>query len=190
MQHGFSDPQRWTQIFDDPQREAWQRPDEIVRWLSLAPDARVADVGAGTGYFSVRLARVVTSGRVWAVDIEPNLVAFMQQRFAREAASNAFAVLSTERDALLPEPVDVVLVVDTYHHIGDRTAYFQRVRGRLRPNGRVVIVDFRPESTMGPPREMKLAPSVVTQEMTSAGFRAGPTLDTLPEQYVLTFVAP
>lgn len=190
MHHRFDDPQRWTQVFDDPQRDQWQRPDEVVRWLALAPDARVADVGAGTGYFAVRLARAVPNGRVWAVDIEPNLVSFMQQRFARESLGNAFAVLSTEQDAMVPEAVDAALVVDTYHHISDRPAFFQRVRARLRPGGRVVIVDFRPESTMGPPREHKLAPAVVTQEMTSAGFRAGATLDTLPEQYVLTFVAP
>lgn len=187
--HRFDDPQRWSQVFDDPARDAWQRPDELVRWLALAPTARVADIGAGTGYFAVRLARAVANGRVWAEDIEPSLVAHMQQRFARENISNAFASLGTEESPLLAEPVDLVLVVDTYHHISNRAAFFQRVRDRLRPGGRVVIVDFREDSPMGPPREHRLAPAVVTREMTEAGFRAGPTLDTLPNQYVLSFTA-
>jgi SAM-dependent methyltransferase len=185
----FDDPQRWSQVFDDPARDAWQRPDEVVRWLALAPTARVADLGAGTGYFAVRLARAVPNGRVWAEDIEPSLVAHMQQRFAREGVVNAFASLGTEDSPLLAEPVDLVLVVDTYHHISNRPAFFQRVRERLRPGGRVVIVDFREDSPMGPPREHRLAPAVVTREMTEAGFRAGPTLDTLPNQYVLSFTA-
>lgn len=185
--HRFDDPQRWSQVFDDPARDAWQRPDEVVRWLALAPTARVADIGAGTGYFAVRLARAVSNGRVWAEDIEPSLVAHMQQRFTRENITNAFASLGTPESPMLAEPVDLVLVVDTYHHISNRPAFFQAVRGRLRPGGRVVIVDFREDSPMGPPREHRLAPAQVTREMTDAGFRAGPTLDTLPNQYVLSF---
>lgn len=185
--HRFDNSQRWSQVFDDPARDDWQRPDELIRWLALAPTARVADVGAGTGYFSVRLARAVPHGRVWAEDIEPALVAHMQQRFAREGIANAFATLGTADSPLLAEPVDLVLVVDTYHHISNRPAFFQRVRERLRAGGRVVIVDFRLDSPMGPPREHRIAPAIVTQEMTEAGFRAGATLDTLPNQYVLSF---
>ncbi len=187
--HRFDDPQRWTQVFDDPARDAWQRPDEVVRWLALAPDARVADLGAGTGYFAVRLARAVPNGRVWAEDIEPSLVGHMQQRFARESITNAFAILGTPEHPLLSEPVDLALVVDTYHHISNRPAFFQRVRDRLRPGGRVVIVDFRADAPMGPPREHRLSPAVVTQEMGEAGFHAGPTFDALPNQYVLSFTA-
>ncbi|MDP3274264.1 MAG: class I SAM-dependent methyltransferase [Deltaproteobacteria bacterium] len=185
----FDDAQRWAQVFDDPARDAWQRPDEVIRWLALAPDARVADLGAGTGYFAARLARAVPSGRVWAEDIEPTLVVHMQQRFVREGIANAFATLGTAESPLVPELVDLVLVVDTYHHISDRPAFFQRIRERLRPSGRVVIVDFRMSATMGPPAEHRLAPAVVTQEMTEAGYTAGPALDTLPNQYVLSFVA-
>ncbi len=183
----FDDAQRWAAVFDDPARDAWQRPDEVVRWLALAPDARVADIGAGTGYFSARLARVVPAGRVWAEDIEPTLVAHMNARFARESITNAFATLGTTEDPLLAEPVDLVLVVDTYHHISNRPAFFQRVRSRLRPSGRLVIVDFRADAPMGPPREHRLAPEVVARELREAGFAAGPSLDTLPNQYVLSF---
>lgn len=187
----FDDAQRWAAVFDDPARDAWQRPDDVVRWLALAPDARVADLGAGTGYFAVRLARAVPSGRVWAEDIEPSLVAHMHARFARESIANAFATLGTTEDPLIAEPVDLVLVVDTYHHISNRPAFFQRVRGRLRPGGRLVIVDFRADAPMGPPREHRIAPEAVASELREAGFIAGPTLDALPNQYVLSFsVAP
>jgi SAM-dependent methyltransferase len=184
----FDDPVRWSAVFDDPARDAWQRPDDVLRWLALAPDARVADLGAGTGYFSVRLARAVPSGRVWAEDIEPTLVAHMRARVSRDVLANVFPVLGTTEDPMLPEPVDLVLVVDTYHHISDRPAFFRRLHDRLRPNGRLVIVDFRESSPMGPPREHRLSPETVTRELAEAGYRASGTYDSLPNQYVLAFV--
>ena len=118
----FDDPAQWAQRFESPERDAWQRPDLVVSSLSLAPDARVADVGAGTGYFSVRLARAVPQGRVWAVDVEPTMVRWVLDRARRDQIANLTAVLASPDDALLPEPVDLVLVVDTYHHISARTA--------------------------------------------------------------------
>jgi SAM-dependent methyltransferase len=184
----FDDPARWSAVFDDPARDAWQRPDDVLRWLALAPDARVADLGAGTGYFSVRLARTVPSGRVWAEDIEPTLVAHMRGRVSRDALPNVFPILGTTEDPMLPEPVDLVLVVDTYHHISERPAFFRRLHDRLRPNGRLVIVDFSESSPMGPPREHRLSPEVVTRELAEAGYRASGTYDSLPNQYVLAFV--
>lgn len=189
MHHRFDDPERWAAVFDDPARDAWQQPDALVRWLALAPDARVADLGAGTGYFSVRLARVVPSGRVYAQDIEPALLRHLRARAERDDLANVRIVLGTTDDPLLPERVDLALMVDTYHHIADRVAYFTRVRERLRPGGRVVIVDFRPASSMGPPAEHKVSPETVTSEMARAGFVAEGRFDALSEQYVLAFRA-
>jgi SAM-dependent methyltransferase len=187
--HRFEDPALWAQRFESPERDAWQRPDLLVSALSLAPDARVADVGAGTGYFSVRLARAVPQGRVWAVDVEPAMVRWVLDRARRERIANLTAVLAAPDDALLPEPVDLVLVVDTYHHIDARTAYFTRLRGSLRPGGRVAIVDFRLDSPEGPPVAMRLAPEAVRAEMEAAGYALAGSLDTLPRQYVLIFRA-
>lgn len=185
--HRFDDAARWAQVFDDPARDAWQRPDEVIRALALAPDARVADVGAGTGYFSVRLAAAVPQGRVWAIDIEPEMVRHLRRRADEAHLGNVFSVLCTGDDAMVPERVDLVLVVDTNHHIDDRPAYYRRLAGSLRPGGRVAIVDFTLDAPEGPPAAMRLSPAQVDAEMTAAGYvRVGEAV-MLPRQYVLTY---
>lgn len=174
-------------MFDNPARDAWQEPDSVLARMNLRPNARVADLGAGTGYFSVRLARAVPQGRVWALDLEPNLVQHLHDRARRENLGNLFAALCTPDAAMIPEPVDAVLVVDTYHHIEDRSAYFTRLRPRLAPGGTVVIVDFRLDAPEGPPPAMRLAPERVRAEMQAAGFvqQGDPLM--LARQYVLVF---
>lgn len=181
--HRFEDAERWAEVFDDPARDAWQKPDEIVAALALARDARVADVGAGTGYFAVRLARVVPDGKVYGVDIEPDMVRYMTERAQREGLTNLTAVLGAADDAHIPEPVDVVLVVDTYHHIADRVAYFARLGASLRPGGRLVIVDFTLESPMGPPPEMRIPLDRVLAELAEAGYHEVARHGFLPNQF-------
>ncbi|HUQ08027.1 MAG TPA: class I SAM-dependent methyltransferase [Kofleriaceae bacterium] len=183
--HSFDDAETWAAVFDDPARDEWQKPDELVAALKLAPDARVADVGAGTGYFAVRLARAVPQGKVYAIDIEPDMIRYMGERAQREGLANLAAVLGTADDARIPEPVDVVLVVDTYHHIADRTAYFRRLAGSLRPGGRVVIVDFTADSPIGPPVEHRLSVGRVVAELGDAGYVETARHDFLPNQYVV-----
>jgi SAM-dependent methyltransferase len=185
MHHRFEDAGRWAAVFDDPARDAWQKPDEVVAALRLAPDARVADVGAGTGYFAVRLARAVPAGKVYAVDIEPDMIAYMEKRAAADGLANLVPVLGAADDARIPEPVDVVLVVDTYHHIADRAAYFTRLAGSLRPGGRVVIIDFTAESPLGPPVEHRISAERVVAELGEAGYREVARHDFLPNQYFL-----
>jgi len=92
-----------------------------------------------------------------------------------------------ESDPRLPAPVDLVLVVDTYHHIGGRSAYFERLKGKLKPAGRVAIIDFRPEAPSGPPREHRIAPERIVTEMAGAGYRLAERHDFLPNQSFLVF---
>jgi len=175
-------------VFDDPARDAWQKPDEVLQQLSLRPTDVVADLGAGTGYFSMRIAPQVPQGKVLAVDIEEKLVAYMKERAAKHGVGNLEAVLATPDDPKLPSGVSVVLVVDTYHHIGDRSAYFARVRKSLAPGGRVVIVDFKKgQFPVGPPDAHKLAPDRVQSEMKGAGYQICRSWDGLPYQYLLVF---
>ncbi|GMV13568.1 MAG: class I SAM-dependent methyltransferase [Polyangiaceae bacterium] len=186
--HRFDDAERWSKVFDDPKRDAWQKPDEVVKELGLAPADVVADLGAGTGYFSGRLARAVPKGKVFAIDIEPSLVEHMKKRAEREGTANVEPVLGTASDPKLPPGVNVVLVVDTYHHIGERPDYFRRVRERLASGGRVVVVDFKlGKFPVGPPDDHKLAPEVVIKEMGGAGYQKCKAFDGLPYQYMLTF---
>ncbi len=187
VHHGFSDAPAWAKAFDDPARDAWQKPDEVIRALALAPDAKVADLGAGTGYFTVRLARAVPQGKVYGIDVEPDMVKYLADRARREALPNVVPVLAAEDDPRLPEPVDLVLVVDTYHHIDDRPAYFARLRQKLAPGGRVAVVDFRRGQPMGPPDAHKIPPEQLKQEMAAAGYAVSADYDFLPNQYFLVF---
>ena len=187
-QHSFGNAQQWAHYFDDPARDAWQKPHEVIQALALAPDGRIADIGAGTGYFTVRLAHMTPKGRVYAVDVEPDMVQYVAERARREKLSNVQAVQATPSDTRLPEKVDRVLLVDTYHHIDGREAYFRKLRKSLRPGGEVAIIDFTRDSTMGPPSEVRIPKEQVSAEMRRAGYRLVRSPDLLPNQYFLVFV--
>jgi len=185
--HRFDDAEKWARVFDDPARDAWQKPDEVIRALRLAPDAKVADIGAGTGYFAARLARAVPAGRVYAVDSAPDMVRYLGERAQREGLANLVAVQAAEGGPKLAEPVDVALLVDVYHHIPARTDYFAALRPALRPGGRLAIVDFRVDAPNGPPRSARIAPDTVKQELARAGYALAAEHDFLPDQYFLVF---
>jgi cyclopropane fatty-acyl-phospholipid synthase-like methyltransferase len=186
MQHKFDDPERFAKSFDDPARDAWQMPSRVIDALALEPGMTVADIGAGTGYFTSRLAKV-PGVKVLAADIEPKMVEYLARRAAAEKASNVTAVLAGATSPNLPEPVDVILVVDTYHHLPDRPAYFRALRASLRPGGRIAIVDFRKEAPDGPPAHFRFTPQQIAAEMKQAGYRLDATHDFLPRQHFLVF---
>ena len=186
-QHSFSDAEKWSHVFDDPERDAWQKPHEVVRALALKPDARVADLGAGTGYFSARLANMLPQGRVYAVDIEPDMVRYLEARAKREGLRNLTAVAGKPDHPRLPEKVDLILLVDVYHHIEDRARYFSKLRASLRPGGRIAIIDFRLDSPEGPPPAARIAPETVRAEMKAAGHTLAAEHPFLPYQYFLVF---
>jgi ubiquinone/menaquinone biosynthesis C-methylase UbiE len=186
----FEDVERWTRVFDDPARAAWQKPAELVAGLGLRPGQTVADVGAGTGYFLAHLAAAVgETGTVYAVETEPNLVVHLRDRAEREGLRNVVPVLASADHPRVPRGgIDVMLLVDTYHHLDDRPAYFRRVQRLLAPGGRVVVVDWQKrELPVGPGMDHKLAPAHLGDEMTLAGYRLESAPDLLPYQYVLIF---
>lgn len=186
-QHRFEDAERWAHVFDDPRREEWQKPHDVIRALALRPDAVVADIGAGTGYFTVRLARMLPQGRVLAVDVEPSMVKHLAERAKKEKLSNVAAVQGVPTSARLPEPVDLALLVDVYHHIDERTAYFRDLRPSLKPGGRLAIIDFRMDSKLGPPRSARIARERVVSELKDAGYSLAAEHGFLPNQYFLVF---
>ena len=101
-QHGFGNAEQWSKVFDDPERDAWQKPHEVIRALALKPDAVVADIGAGTGYFSVRLAHMLPKGRVYGVDTEPDMVKYLAGRATKEGLRNLSAVAAAPDNPRLP----------------------------------------------------------------------------------------
>ncbi|MET0168278.1 MAG: class I SAM-dependent methyltransferase [Steroidobacteraceae bacterium] len=186
-QHRFSDADNWAKVFDDPERDRWQKPHEVIMALKLAPDAKVADIGAGTGYFAARLAHMSPKGRIYAVDIEPDMVKYLAERAKREGLNNLVAVQAKPDSAALPEKVDRVLLVDTYHHIGDRIVYFKRLQDSLKPGGEVAIIDFTAESPIGPPQSERISAWKVSEEMRLAGYSQVAQHGFLPNQYFLVF---
>jgi ubiquinone/menaquinone biosynthesis C-methylase UbiE len=189
MQHRFDDPERLAKAFDDPARDAWQMPERVIDALALSPDASVADIGAGTGYFTVRLAKAVPRGTVYAVDIESSMLEHVRKRATDAGLANVVAVLASGTSANLPKPVDAVIVVDTYHHIPGRAAYFRELMKSLTPQGRVAIIDYRKDSPEGPPPEFRFEPDQIIEEMKQAGYRLDVKHDFLPRQHFLVFRA-
>jgi predicted methyltransferase len=185
--HRFEKAEDWAKEFDDPARDAWQKPAEVVGLMKIAPGMTVADIGAGTGYFEPHLSRAVgASGKVLALDVEPDMVRYLGERVKREKLANVEA-----RTAQLADPglgkasVDRVLIVDTWHHIDARPAYAAKLLEGLKPGGLVVIVDFTMEAQHGPPKEHRVPPEKVAAELKAAGLSTQIATETLPEQYVV-----
>ena len=170
---------------DDPERAAWQMPDQVVAGLGLRPGDVACDVGVGPGHFAIRMARAVgPTGRVHAIDVDPRMIALLERRAREAGVGNVRPLLAPDGDALLPEPCDVVLVVNTFHHFPDGAATLRSLAARLRPGGRIVNVDFHQgELPVGPPADHKVS----REDFLAAADRAGLAVEReetfLPHQY-------
>ena len=174
-------------------RATWQRPTDVVESLGLTPGDRVADLGAGKGYFIPYLSRAVPDGRVYAVEIDPERIKELEERFGDD--ERVQVVSGQPDDPGLPDGgIDLVLVVNTYHHIQGREAYFRRLRRDLRPGGRVAIVDGDPElgGILGLflPKGHTMPREQVKEEMGSAGYQHAESHDFLPLQVFEVYAAP
>lgn len=187
--HSFDDPAAFAQRLDAPERDVWQKPEHVIASFQLSPDATVAEIGAGTGYFVVRLARHLPNGTVIGLDAEPKMVAYVQQRAAELGLTNVDVRLAQQDAAsALHEQVDLLLCVDTYHHLADRVAFFATYLTHLKVGGKLVIIDRALNAPEGPPADHRLSPETVKQELTQAGFTPVADMDfLLPYQYYLMF---
>jgi SAM-dependent methyltransferase len=186
MHRRFDNAETWAQVFDDPARDAWQQPDRVLAALELGPAMVVADIGAGTGYFAVRLARAIPDGHVIATDIEPDMVRYLTDRAARERLPNLRAQLTPPDDPQLAAgTLDRILVVDVWHHLGDRVAYARALARALRPGGKLAIVDFKLDAKHGPPPEHRLAPDQILADLRDAGLAGSLSATALPDQYIV-----
>lgn len=185
--HRFEKAEEWTAVFDDPARDAWQRPSDVISLLQLSDGMNVADIGAGTGYFLPHLSRAVGSkGVVIGLDIEPDMVRYMRERASREHLGNVRAELAEPNSPSIPaQSADRILIVDTWHHIPERGAYSAKLKKALKPNGFVMIVDFTLESDKGPPKHHRISAEQVARELSEGGLKSETIAEPLPDQYIV-----
>lgn len=190
-QHGRLFPPQDLGLLEGPDRDAWQRPEQIMDHLGIAEGSVVADLGAGGGWFTIRLAnRVGPNGVVYAQDIQPEMKRAIDRRIEREGLKNVRTVLGTPQDPQLPAPVDVVLIVEAYHEMDDPRTLLRNVRKSLRPGGRVGIVEFTKNGNgPGPPMEERIEPEGVIRDAEAAGLRLESRGTFLRYQDPLEFVA-
>jgi ubiquinone/menaquinone biosynthesis C-methylase UbiE len=174
---------------EGPDRETWQKPDAIMDALGIYDGSSVADLGAGGGWFTVRLARRVgPTGRVYAQDIQKPMIESMERRFRREGLRNVITVLGTAEDPKIPTMVDAVLIVGVYGEVVKPVEFLRNVRNTLRPTGRIGVVDFRKDGLgPGPPMDERVDEAVVIKDAEQAGLRRINRPTPLPFQYLLIF---
>ena len=173
--------------FEDPTRAQWQKPDEVIASLGPLDGKTVADIGAGTGYFAFPIAK--KAAKVMAIDIDQRFLDYIEQkkRTQKVGANLETRITAPDSPGLKPGEADVVLIVDTYHHIENRIDYLKKLKKDLAKGGVLVVVDFKKEKTTpGPPVELRVAQEQVESELKSAGFTVVSTdRHLLPYQYII-----
>jgi len=178
-----ADLETYIERLQDPARDAWQRPEDVIAALGLERGQTACDIGAGPGYFSLRLARAVgDTGHVYAVDVEPVILDALREALEGAGVRHVTPVLALPEHALLPRGAcDLVLIVNTYHHFPDGPAYLRQLARALRPGGRVVNLDYRVDAAIGP-RHRIPRDDFVSQAM-DAGYELAREESFLPHQY-------
>lgn len=186
-----TNPDAYIKALEDPARDAYQKPHEVMMALDVKEGEVIADIGAGSGYFALRLARHVgTSGHVYAVDVSPDMTRHLNERIRDAKLLNISTILAKPDDPLLPQPVNRFLIVDVWHHIADQPAYLALMKTQLKPGGQVVMIDFKKEEIpVGPPMDMKIAREDLIAQMQANGFVVAKEHTFLPYQYFLVFTA-
>jgi arsenite methyltransferase len=182
--HPPHDTGEYARVLEDPQRDIWQLPHDVIMALDLKPGEVIADIGAGTGYFARRFAR--HAAKVYAVDIDAGLLAIAK----KNSPANVETVLATADNPKLPHgSVDTIFFCDVLHHIENRPAYYRKLAKALKPGGRIVNIDFHKNkrTPFGPPEGMRLSAESIVKEFEAAGFRQVKSFDVLPYQYFQVF---
>lgn len=184
------DSKAYIAMLEDPKRDAYQKPHEVMQALGLKQGEVIADIGSGSGYFALRFAaHVGDKGRVYGVDIDPEMVRHLNRRIRDAGLSNVQTVLADPDDPLLRDrSIDRFVVVDTWHHIDNQAKYLGLMKKMLKPGGQVVMIDFhKRELPVGPRLSMKIAREDLIQQMETSGFRLAQEHSFLPYQYFLVF---
>ena len=186
------DSNAYIGMLEDPKRDVYQKPHEVLTALAIKPAEVIADIGAGSGYFTFRLAHHVgDKGNVYAVDVSPEMILHLNRRIRQLKAMNVTSILADPDDPLLADgSIDRFFLSNSWHHIENHRKYLSLIKKMLKPGGEVVMIDFhKKELPVGPPMQMKIAREDVIKEMEANGFRLAKEHTVLPYQYFLMFVA-
>jgi ubiquinone/menaquinone biosynthesis C-methylase UbiE len=172
-------------------RDRWQHPEQVIDSLAIRSGDQVADLGAGGGYFTFRLADAVgPEGRVYAVDVDPDMTSHLERQASENGRANVEVILAESHDPLLPQDgIDLIFTCNTYHHLQDRVAYFERARRTLRSGGRVAIVEHKKRGWLWRLFAHSTPSEVIRSEMEAAGYRFEHEYSFLPRQHFLVFAA-
>jgi ubiquinone/menaquinone biosynthesis C-methylase UbiE len=171
------------------ERQSEEDTEQLIRNLGLRKGMNVADIGAGSGYHAVRMSKLIGSGKVYAVDIEPEMIRFMEERIAREGIGNIETVLGrTEKLPLPANSMDRILLVDVYHEFSHPYEMGRSMLEALKPEGKLYLVEFRVEDRDVPIKEVhKMSQAQAVKELTAAGFTFERNIGNLPWQHCLVF---
>jgi predicted methyltransferase len=188
--HGRLFPPENLGLLEAPDRDIWQRPDQIMDAMAIAEASIVADIGAGAGWFTIRLARRVgPNGLVYSEEVQPEALTAISRRVTAEGLTNVRAVLGQPGDPRLPRGrLHAALIVDAYHEAEERVSLLRNLAASLRPDGRIGVVDFKLEGGgPGGPTEERVSPEAVVNDAKRAGLRLLAEEKFLPFQYFLIF---
>lgn len=188
----FGSVKTYIAHLDRKDRDTWQKPDAVIQKLGLKPDAVVADVGAGSGYFALRLASQLPKGRVLAIDVEPKMLTHIQQRAKELKLTNLTTVQATASDPKVDPKADLVLVADVLHHVPNQPAWLGRLFQAMKPGARLAIIEFKEGNLpKGPPAHIKIPRDKLLKLLTTAGF-VKPVVDDklLPYQLLVVLEKP
>ena len=188
-QHSRLFPPEQLGSLEGPDRDAWQRPDQIMDKLLIAEGSVVADLGAGGGWFTMRLAnRVGPNGIIYAEDVQSQMIEAITRRITRAQLRNVRTVLGTQTDPRLPQPIDAALFVDTYHELEQPVQMLRKVAEALKPGGRIGIIEFKKDGWgPGPPMDERMDPEPIIRDAEAAGLRLLSRETFLRYQYMLVF---
>jgi arsenite methyltransferase len=184
------DPKAYIGVLEDPKRDAYQKPHEVLTALGLKPGEVIADIGAGSGYFTFRLAHHVgDKGKIYAVDVSSDMILHINRRIRELKATNVVSILADSDDPLLADAsVNRFFFSDSWHHIENQTKYLALMKKMLKPVGEIVMIDFhKKDLPVGPPMQIKIAREDLIKQMESNGFRTVKEHTFLPYQYFLIF---
>jgi ubiquinone/menaquinone biosynthesis C-methylase UbiE len=185
----FGNTEKYIDFLERQERVTWQKPGVVIETLKLKGDEKIADVGAGSGYFSLRFASALPRGRVYAIDVDPAMIHHIRHRAMASTIDNVEIILASPDDPKVPKDSEIVFICDVLHHVENKSQWLKKIHGEVKKGARLILIEYKEgDLPEGPPEWMKLSPKEVTANAIGAGFTHVSTdNDLLPYQTMFVF---